>query len=90
MEKLKATVFECSSRALEKYQRKLFECRCGYPILLETWKNDNCFGSGTVLKDNSLPRFCPNCGKPISLEGIKYNTRYCTSVNTLFRLVSKD
>lgn len=44
------------------WYEKLFYCRCGQLIKTEMWNEKYCFGSGTVLKTNVLPKNCPNCG----------------------------
>lgn len=44
------------------WYQKLFYCRCGQLIKTEMWDEKYCFGSGTVLKTNVLPKNCPNCG----------------------------
>ena len=37
-------------------------------IRTESWDEKRCFGEGTILKDNSMPRYCPNCGAKIGQE----------------------
>lgn len=41
-------------------------------VLLGTTTHDGkrCFGRSSVLKNNMLPRFCPDCGEPLSTEGL--------------------
>lgn len=44
------------------WYRKRFYCSCGQLIRTEAWDEKRCFGEGTILKENVMPRFCPNCG----------------------------
>lgn len=56
--------------------RRRFICRCGCLIkeedckTLETGK-DCCFQSETVLRNNRIPRYCPECGEKIKREDMK-------------------
>lgn len=56
--------------------RRRFICRCGCLIkeedckTLETGK-DHCFQSETVLRNNRIPRYCPECGEKIKREDMK-------------------
>lgn len=70
---------ECNSPLVEKrewiedergwWYRKLFYCpTCGIQIRIESWNEKRCFGKGTILSDNSMPRFCPNCGTKLPKE----------------------
>lgn len=54
--------------AKKGWYEKLFYCRCGQLIKTEMWDEKYCFGSGTVLKTNVLPKNCPNCGCKIDAE----------------------
>ena len=46
--------------------RKYFDCpNCGSLLKTESWTTVRCFGGGTMLKDNSEIRFCPQCGQKI-------------------------
>ena len=52
----------------DRWYRKIFCCaKCGMKIRTETWDEKRCFGKGTILKSNSMPRYCPYCGK--KMEG---------------------
>ena len=52
----------------DRWYRKIFCCaKCGMKIRTETWNEKRCFWKGTILKDNSMPMYCPNCGK--KMEG---------------------
>lgn len=45
------------------YHRKKFYCpNCDLLIKIETWDSERMFGSGTILKSNEMPKFCPECG----------------------------
>lgn len=47
----------------DRWYRKNFFCaKCGMKIRTESWDEKRCFGESTILKDNSMPRYCPNCG----------------------------
>lgn len=41
---------------------------CGTKIRQETWDLDkeNCYSVSTILSDNSMPKYCPNCGEKLS------------------------
>ena len=53
----------------DRWDRKIFCCaKCGIKIRTESWDEKRCFGEGTILKDNSMPRYCPNCGAKIGQE----------------------
>lgn len=46
-----------------RWYRKIFSCsECGADIAMESWDEHRCFGNSTVLRDNIMPNFCPNCG----------------------------
>ena len=47
------------------YRKKFFCPSCGIRIRVETWDEKRCFGISTILSDNTMPNFCPNCGKAI-------------------------
>lgn len=49
--------------------RKRFFCPCGQLIKVESWEKEHCFGSGTVLRENKMPKHCPNCGA--KMDGAK-------------------
>ena len=38
---------------------------CGVGIATESWDRVYCFGSGSIMKDNHIPAFCPECGQKI-------------------------
>ena len=38
---------------------------CGVVIATESWDRVYCFGSGSIMKDNHIPAFCPECGQKI-------------------------
>lgn len=44
------------------YRKKLFCKVCGTKIRTESWNETRCFGVGTILADNSMPKYCPTCG----------------------------
>lgn len=44
------------------WYRRLLYCPCGQLIKTETWDAKRCFGTGTVLRENKMPKHCPNCG----------------------------
>lgn len=44
------------------YRKRLLCASCGVEIKMESWTQDHCFGEGTILRDNKMPNFCPNCG----------------------------
>lgn len=45
---------------------KVFFCSsCGIKIRTELWKDKQHLLSVTLLKDNTMPTFCPNCGRMI-------------------------
>ena len=51
------------------YYTKRYLCRnCNKEIKSESWEKDRCFGGGTVLKDNTMPNCCPNCGADMRKE----------------------
>ena len=55
----------------ENLYRKKYLCPvCKRVIKRETWDSKRCFGEGTILKDNTVPRYCPNCGTPLSCVNI--------------------
>ena len=46
-----------------RWYRKKFYCpNCGIKIRTESWDEKRCFGEETILKDNTIPKFCPECG----------------------------
>lgn len=50
----------------DRWFRKKFYCpSCKIKIRTESWDQKRCFGVGTILSDNTMPRFCPNCGLKI-------------------------
>lgn len=51
------------------YYRKKFFCeKCDLLISTETWDSTRMFGLGTILKDNKIPNYCPNCGVEIQMD----------------------
>ena len=53
----------------DRWYRKIFFCaKCGIKIRTESWDEKRRFGEGTILKDNSMPSFCPNCGADLRGE----------------------
>ena len=44
------------------YRKKVFCENCGVLISTETWDSTRMFGLSTILKDNQVPKYCPNCG----------------------------
>lgn len=50
------------------WYRKRFYCPCGQLIRTEAWDEKRCFGEGTILKENVMPRFCPTCGVKMDLK----------------------
>lgn len=44
------------------YRKKFYCASCGIKIKIESWDKKRCFGEGTILQDNDMPNFCPNCG----------------------------
>ena len=53
------------------YRRKLYCPFCGIRIRTESWDKKRCFGYYTILNDNEMPNFCPNCG--MSLKEVTYD-----------------
>lgn len=52
------------------WYRKFFYCpNCGSIIRTESWDSRYMFGSGTVLKTNDNPNYCPKCGTKFEWEG---------------------
>ena len=52
-----------------RWYRKNYYCpSCGTKIRTESWDEKRCFGISTILKDNAMPEFCPNCGKKIGRD----------------------
>lgn len=46
--------------------RKRYFCPgCKLEVADELYEGDHIFGSGSVLKTNLFPRFCPDCGSPL-------------------------
>lgn len=45
------------------YRKKFFCPTWETEIRMEAWDKKRCFGVSTILKDNEMPKFCPNCGK---------------------------
>lgn len=49
------------------WYRKFFYCpNCNLLIKTETWNEKYMFGSGTVLKTNEMPNYCPDCGTKLN------------------------
>lgn len=49
--------------------RRRYYCEyCGELIRTESWTDKRCFGAGTILVNNEMPNFCPNCGAEIRFE----------------------
>lgn len=47
--------------------RLIYQCPDCKAKLGHTVHNDKrCFGAGTVMKNNHLPKFCPDCGCELS------------------------
>ena len=69
-EVIRTDCFNNKELAAERgWYRKFFYCtECGLEIRHETWDDHYMFGSGTILKDNQTPNFCPNCGTRIDEE----------------------
>ena len=44
---------------------------CEVVIATESWDRVYCFGSGSIMKDNHIPAFCPECGQKIIKKGWK-------------------
>ena len=45
------------------YFTRKYLCRnCKRQIMSESWNEHRCFGGGTILRDNTMPSFCPYCG----------------------------
>ena len=44
------------------YRKHLCCSECGVQIRLESWNEVRCFGAGTILRENEMPKYCPNCG----------------------------
>ena len=44
---------------------------CEVVIATESWDRVYCFGSGSIMKDNHIPAFCPECGQKIVKKGWK-------------------
>ena len=65
--------FENLELAKERgWHRKKFYCpNCDLLIKTETWDSKYMFGSGTILKSNEMPKYCPNCGA--KMKGGKAN-----------------
>ena len=43
-----------------------YQCpSCNVIIAVESWDRVYCFGSSTIMKDNRVPAFCPECGQKI-------------------------
>ena len=52
------------------WYRKFFYCPdCGLLLRTESWDERYMFGSGTVLKTNDMPNYCPNCGAKLDGKG---------------------
>lgn len=51
-----------------RWYRKRFYCPCGQLIRTESWDEKRCFGQETILKENVMPRYCPNCGARMDEE----------------------
>lgn len=48
----------------DRWYRKVFCCvKCGIKIKTESWDEKRRFGESTIIKDNSMPKYCPNCGQ---------------------------
>lgn len=47
------------------YRKKFYCASCGIKIRTESWNEKRCFGEGTILQDNNMPNFCPNCGADV-------------------------
>ena len=66
--------FEDWETAQERgWYRKRFYCPCGQLIKAETWEKkpsgkEHCFGSGTILQENKMPKYCPECGRELKWE----------------------
>jgi predicted RNA-binding Zn-ribbon protein involved in translation (DUF1610 family) len=63
--------FRDSEIAKEKgYHRRKFYCpHCDLLVRIETWDDHRMFGLSTIMKDNIMPNYCPNCGEEIICEG---------------------
>ena len=52
------------------WYRKFFYCPdCVLLLRTESWDERYMFGSGTVLKTNDMPNYCPNCGAKTDGKG---------------------
>lgn len=54
--------------AEKSWREKAFYCPCGKRIKMELWNEKYCFGGGTILKGNLMPKYCPDCGRKICSE----------------------
>lgn len=46
-----------------RWYRKIFYCpSCGKKIRTESWDEKRCFGTGTIMADGTVPKYCPECG----------------------------
>ena len=61
---INSACFEDVELAKERgWYRKFFYCpNCDQLIRTESWDDHRMFGSGTVLKTNKMPNYCPYCG----------------------------
>ena len=51
------------------YRKHYFCPTCTLEIAIETYEGDYMFGSGSVLRDNTVPQYCPYCGTRVWKEG---------------------
>lgn len=56
------------------YRKHLCCSECGTEIRSESWNESRCFGAGTILKDNTVPNFCPVCGSDLREVDYAYKT----------------
>lgn len=50
------------------YRKKCFCTNCDLLISTETWDSVRMFSLNTILKDNKVPNYCPNCGVQIQMN----------------------
>ena len=53
------------------YRKFLYCSICGLNLRTETWDDHYMFGMCTVLKNNEMPKHCPDCGQAIDWSDTK-------------------